>query len=123
MPQFLEDLKGTFELVLFTASVKEYADWICDEIDPERLMTTRLYRNHCTKKQGMYVKDLSLLGRDLSKTIIIDNLFESFYDHPDNGILIENWYDDMEDKELFVLTGFLKQMAENEVPDVREELR
>ena len=71
----------------------------------------------------MYVKDLSLLGRDLSKTIIIDNLFESFYDHPDNGILIENWYDDMEDKELFVLTGFLKQMAENEVPDVREELR
>ena len=60
----------------------------------------------------MYVKDLTMLGRDLNKTIIIDNLYESFYDHPENGILIENWYDDMEDKELYVISNFLKGIAE-----------
>lgn len=33
--QFLKELKDHFELVLFTASVKEYADWILDQIDPD----------------------------------------------------------------------------------------
>jgi TFIIF-interacting CTD phosphatase-like protein len=33
--QFLKELKDEFELVLFTASVKEYADWILDQIDPD----------------------------------------------------------------------------------------
>lgn len=69
----------------------------------------------------MYIKDLSLLGRDLKKTIIIDNLYESFMRQPDNGILIANWYDDMEDQELIVLTSFLKSLVGCD--DVREEIK
>ena len=32
-----------FELVIFTAAVKEYADWILDRLDPNKLITHRLY--------------------------------------------------------------------------------
>jgi len=77
--EFLKELSPIYELVLFTASVQEYADWIMGGIDPNNYFVHRLYRNHCTQKDGMYMKDLSLLGRDVKKTIIIDNLFESFY--------------------------------------------
>jgi len=69
----------------------------------------------------MYIKDLTLLGRDLKKTIIIDNLYESFMRQPDNGILIANWYDDMEDQELVVLISFLKSLVGTE--DVWEEIK
>ena len=44
---FLKELGKYYELVMFTASVKDYADWIVDNIDPERLFDRRLYRPHC----------------------------------------------------------------------------
>ena len=64
-----------------------------------------------------------MLGRDLWKTLIIDNLYESFLRQPDNGILIKSWYGDMADSELFTLLPFLKGLVEDQVPDVREVLR
>ncbi len=59
----------------------------------------------------------------MNKVIIIDNLYESFYNQPDNGILIANWYSDMEDKELGILEAFLGNIVERRVEDVRDELR
>ena len=35
-----------FEIVIFTAAVKEYADNILDSIDPQKRITHRLYREH-----------------------------------------------------------------------------
>lgn len=45
----------------------------------------------------VYIKDLDLLNRDLSKTIIVDNLRENYVYHKDNGIEISSWYDDYSD--------------------------
>jgi TFIIF-interacting CTD phosphatase-like protein len=53
------------------------------------------------------VKDLDNLGRDLSKTLIVDNLEDSFQYQMDNGILIKSWYDDMDDDCLVKLLPFL----------------
>lgn len=48
-------------------------------IDPQKnLIKHRLYRQHTIFNDDDYIKDLNLLGRDLSKTIIIDNLCENF---------------------------------------------
>lgn len=121
--KFLQELSPLYDIVLFTASVKKYADWIVDHIDPHRYISHRLYRRHTVFKDAMYIKDLSTLGRDLRKTLIIDNLYESFLSQPDNGILVKSWYDDMEDTELLTLLPFLRGLVEDQVPDVREVLK
>jgi CTD small phosphatase-like protein 2 len=69
------------------------------------------------------VKDLSLLGRELARTIIIDNISDNFIIQPDNGIFISTWYDDMKDRYLDEITPLLINIVEKEVPDVRKALR
>jgi CTD small phosphatase-like protein 2 len=67
-----------FEVVIFTAAVKDYADWIINRLDSNNNISHRLYRRNTSEANGIYYKDLSKLGRDLSKTIIVDNNPENF---------------------------------------------
>lgn len=69
------------------------------------------------------MKDLSLLGRDMSKMIIIDNISDNFILQPDNGIFISTWYNDMTDTFLEEISGVLVEIGEKKVPDVRKALR
>ena len=101
----------------------DYADWILDNIDRDNVITHRLYRQHTTPHEDYAIKDLTNLGRDLSKTIIVDNLAENFnYTTPTNGIWVESWYDDMEDNVLGLLIPFLKQIVDSKI-DVRTILQ
>ena len=49
-------------------------------LDPHKEMIMhRLYRQHTrVTDDGIYMKDLSRLGRDLSKTLIVDNIADNF---------------------------------------------
>lgn len=68
------------------------------------------------------MKDLTKLGRDMSKTMIIDNLAENFNQlTPLNGIWVESWYDDMDDIVLQLLVPFLIDIVKSKV-DVRHIL-
>ena len=68
--KFLEEMSKYYEVVIFTASVKDYADTILDQLDPEhKFISFRLYREHTTVLKRTYLKDISKLGRDLSKVI------------------------------------------------------
>ena len=69
------------------------------------------------------MKDLSRIGRDLAKTIIVDNVAENFMLQPDNGIFIKSWFDDQNDTALSELAPLLKQIVKKKVPDVRDALR
>ena len=62
---------------------------------------------------------MSRLGRDLSKTIIIDNLKENFSRQPRNGIQITTWREDPYDTELLYLQNLLVKMAQRAPDDVR----
>lgn len=111
--RFLLDLSTYYEIVIFTAALQEYADWILDQIDQRKCISHRLYRHHTRQRSDFAIKDLSCLGRDLRKTVIVDNIPENFhYLQPFNGILIKSWYDDLEDQELDKLLPFLKGMAQ-----------
>lgn len=96
----IEWLTFRYEIVIFTAGMKDYADFILDRLDSGSWVSHRLYRESCDPLGSIFRKDLSKLGRDLSKTLIVDNSAENFQLQPDNGIYIKSWYDDPEDKAL-----------------------
>ena len=57
----------------------------------------RLFRESCVYDRGNYVKDLSKLGRELNRTIIIDNSPASYLFQPQNAIPCSSWFDDKND--------------------------
>jgi CTD small phosphatase-like protein 2 len=116
--EFLQKCSEKFEVVLFTASQKVYADRIASFLDPSRsFFKHRLFRDACVYASGAYIKDLGMLGRDLAKTIIVDNSMQAFAFHLNNGIPIKSWYEDPNDNELNRLWKFLESLADCE--DVR----
>lgn len=71
---FLERVAQIFEIVVFTASQSIYAKQLLDILDPEgKLISRRAYRESCLFSDGSYTKDLTVLGVDLAKIVIIDN--------------------------------------------------
>ena len=109
--QFLKDMSQIYEIVIFTAAMQDYADWVLDQLDSGKWISHRLYRQHLTIEKGVLIKDLSNLGRDLTKTIIVDNIAENFQKQPENGILIKSWFEDPNDDALIELGSLLKIIA------------
>ncbi|KAK2993921.1 hypothetical protein RJ640_012795 [Escallonia rubra] len=115
---FLERVAEMFEIVVFTASQSIYAKQLLDILDPEgKLIARRAYRESCIFTDGSYTKDLTVLGVDLSKIVIIDNSPQVFRLQVNNGIPIRSWFDDPSDSALVSLLPFLETLVDAE--DVR----
>ena len=94
--EFLRKVSKWYNLVVFTASVQEYADPVIDWLERERryfgmgggssggsgnMATGRFYRQHCTLRNGAYIKDLAQVEPDLSRVMILDNSPMSYIFH------------------------------------------
>ena len=79
-----------------------------NSIDPDgEIFKARLYRQHCLKVGGYFLKDLRLIAKDgirLDRTVLIDNSLLSFAINMDHGVSIPDFngenIDPEEDKEI-----------------------
>lgn len=106
---FLKQVSKWYNLVIFTASVKEYADPVIDYLESEKkYFQNRYYRDHCTLRDGQgYIKDLSSVDKNLNNVIIIDNSPISYALHENNAIIVEGWINDPSDSDLLNLIPLL----------------
>ncbi|KAJ3448529.1 nuclear lim interactor-interacting factor-related [Anaeramoeba flamelloides] len=90
LESFLKRCSELFEVVIYTASDPRYASPIIDKIDPTgEYIRHRLYRNCCWGIHDTYfLKDLSILNRDTSKIILVDDSPISFLLNPENALQV-----------------------------------
>lgn len=127
--ELLKQVSKCFEVIVFTAAEQSYADKVIDLLDPERtLIKHRLFRDSCMPLNSLFAKDLNVLGRDLGKTVIVDNspsafVFQvrnKFKLQEDNAILIRSYLGNEADEGLIVLLEVLKTLYGSK--DIRSSL-
>ena len=116
---FLNEMSKYFELVIFTAAAEDYADIVLNELDKNKVINYKLYRKHTEQINGVFIKDLSKLGRDLSKILIVDNNKDNFSLQPENGLHICSFIGDQNDDELYSLSGDLMKIIDSKKKDIR----
>ncbi|KAK9766477.1 Nuclear envelope morphology protein 1 [Basidiobolus ranarum] len=129
--EFLATVAQWYDLVIFTASISDYADPIIDWLEREvkakypssnPVIKSRYYRQHCTYYNGIFTKDLTQIECDLRDVALLDNSEFSFLINPENAIPIRSWTnDDENDLALHDLFAFLNALSH--VEDVRSVLR
>jgi RNA polymerase II subunit A small phosphatase-like protein len=108
---FMKACGQKYEVVVFTAGVSKYANAVLDLLDIHKVVSGRLFREHCTVYRGNYVKDLNRVGRDIRHTIIVDNSPASYLFHTENAVPVESWFDDENDRELLTLIPFFDNLS------------
>ncbi|CDO94905.1 unnamed protein product [Kluyveromyces dobzhanskii CBS 2104] len=116
---FLQQTSQWYDVAIFTASMKEYADPVIDWLQQTCSVQFkhRWYRDDCTLRPGVgYVKDIGTVAaqidqaRELSQLVIIDNSPISYAMHLDSAIQVHGWINDPSDSELLHLLPMLKAM-------------
>lgn len=119
---FLGYLSQYYEIVIFSRSSMAFAENTVAKLDPyHAFISYSLFREVCRSKDGVLIKDLSLMNRDLSKIIIIDPDQNCYSMQPENAIPIEKW-DGKKDDKLIKLIPYLEYLATSHTKDVRESL-
>lgn len=79
--EFLQKVSKFWDIYIFTASSSTYASAIINYLDPEaEYINGILNRTNCMEtRNGFYIKDLRIVkGKNIKKTILVDNLSHSF---------------------------------------------
>jgi RNA polymerase II subunit A small phosphatase-like protein len=136
---------GEYEVAIFTAALKHYADVVLDTIDlphakckhhlnrlqqtpalpalrSQSVLQLRYYRDFTVTYHGVpWVKELSRLRRPLERTVLVDNSSLAGLANPENIIPAPDFYGDPSDVYFPKLITFLQSIRSES--DVRLALR
>ena len=118
LSEFLKEMDKIFNIIIFTASVKEYANPLLDILDKEKIIKKRFFREHCVFNSGKYIKKLENINQNLKDTILVDNNPISYSLNKKNGLPIKSWHYEQNDKELLNIMNVLNFLSN--VNDVRD---
>eukprot|EP00053_Salpingoeca_punica_P006379 m.60482 g.60482 ORF g.60482 m.60482 type:complete len:365 (+) comp13665_c0_seq2:59-1153(+) len=127
MDYFLDQVASMFGEVIVFAD-RQIMDClpVLERMDPNPNASRIMYKLHKGNMRainGEYYKDLSMLGRDLKKVIIVDDTKERFALQPHNGIKVETYNGGDDDRALLELLPFLQAIVQSNIPDVRTAIR
>jgi Dullard-like phosphatase family protein len=110
----IKKLYNFYEIDIFTAAIKRYADNIVNKLDPnDNYIKYRFYREHCIYEGTKTVKKLVRIGRDLNKIIFVDNIKYNAKYNMDNLYHVSSWKDDVYDTEMIKLQDLLVDIMVN----------
>ena len=108
--EFLEKMNENFDLGIFTAALKNYAEAVLKIIDPsEKYFKIKLYRDSCINvKDKIFIKDLRIIENyDIKDIILVDNSLYSFYNNLKNGVLVNSFFYDGNDNQLIFAQNYI----------------
>ncbi|KAK4537373.1 hypothetical protein CDCA_CDCA12G3398 [Cyanidium caldarium] len=119
---FLREMAALYEIVVFTASLRKYADVVCDLLNKSagaELIRYRLFRESCDfdAESFCFVKNLHRLGRKLQNVVIVDNSPTAYLKNVENAIPVSSWFSDDDDHVLEDLIPILREI--HRADDVR----
>ncbi len=133
LTDFLLSVSKIYEIIIFTAGMKDYANLVLNIIEKKigkKIFDYRFFREHTFIDESQnHIKDLSKIGRDLKNILIVDNTAENFLHQPENGILISSFFKDKnsnikkKDKCLLELKNLLINISKKEITDLRNEIK
>ena len=127
---FLNSVQKYYDLILFTSSDINEANHLIEVIEQKKkYFSYKFYLQHNIIVNNTFVKDISRIGKDLGKIIMVDNLVNNYQFQKGNTILIKSFYgEENNDKKLFYLKEILVKIAKeggdlrNGIEKYREEI-
>lgn len=92
-----------------------------DKDAPDGYFLHRLWKTDLRSRDGKLVKDVSVLNRDPSRVIFLDDDADRFAANPENGLRIPPFEGDRTDTALIDLIPFLQHLVQSK-SDVRQVL-
>ena len=126
--EFLNYVNQYYEIISFTNGNENYSDQIINLIESNgKYFDYCLHRDNATYLNEEYYKDIKKIGRDVKKTIIIDDKNNNLGIEDENTIFIKSFIfnenDNKYDNVLKNLCNILISIAKDEPDDIRKSIR
>lgn len=115
---FFSSLYPLFEIIVFTTSLKSYADTMLNIVDIEHYIDRKFYRENCYEMDHyFYIKNLVNIKKEISRIVLLDDSNVSGLSYPNNFFPIKKWRGDLNDTELLDIIPFFMNLRK--VKDIR----
>ena len=126
--KFLRTMAQYYEIVLYSPSIDGVADPVVTSLNKEGCIMHRLYRDATHYTNGVHVKDLDKLNRNVNKIIVLDDDPDEVQFHPYNVLRVKPYTDpsDRSDNTLERITPFLMEIVRegyDNIPELMSQYR